>query len=75
MDKMVGMTLKQYLSEQGTTHEAFAALIGVTTAAAWRYANGKRIPRRAIMRRITAATGGAVRPSDFYAEDTEGEDA
>lgn len=70
------MTLKAYLSSQGLTYEAFADLIGVANAAtAWRYANGKRIPRPAVMRRIVEATGGAVQPADFYGQDAEDEAA
>lgn len=69
------MKLKDYLAEQGLTHQAFAARIGVTTTAVQRYANGHRIPRRAIMRQITKATAGAVIAADFYAQDPEGEAA
>lgn len=69
------MTLSQYLSQQDLTHEAFAALIGVNPSTAWRYANGKRQPRRAIMRRIVKVTAGAVGPQDFLDQDAEGEAA
>ena len=69
------MTLKEYLSEQGLTHEAFGASIGVTTPTAWRYANGKRYPSPAVMRRIVEATGGAVGPQDFLDQAPEGEAA
>ena len=69
------MTLAQYLSEQGLTYEAFGALIGVTTPTAWRYANGKRYPGPAVMRRIVDATGGAVGPQDFLDQSAETEAA
>lgn len=73
---MSTMTLKQYLSEQGLTYGGFAALIGVGNASVvWRYANGKRMPRPAQMRRIVAATGGAVTAASFYEQGTEGEAA
>ena len=61
----MSMTLQKYLSEQDLTYEAFGTLIGVTTSTAWRYANGKRFPGPAVMRRIIQATGGAVGPNDF----------
>ena len=70
------MTLKAYLTAQGLTYEAFAKRIGAANASTvWRYANGKRIPRRAIMHRITEATGGAVRAQDFYEDAGESEAA
>lgn len=70
------MTLRAYLKAQGFTYEAFARRIGVANATTvWRYANGKRLPRPAVMRRITEATGGAVQPQDFYGQDAEGEAA
>lgn len=60
------MTLKEYLSQQGLTCEAFADKIGVKAPTAWRYANGHRIPRPTIMARIADATDGAVTAQDFY---------
>jgi transcriptional regulator with XRE-family HTH domain len=49
------------------TREAFAALIEVEAASVTRYANGDRIPRPAIMRRITKVTDGQVTANDFIA--------
>lgn len=72
---MALMQLKQYLSEQGLTYEAFAKAIGVTTKTAWRYAHGERMPKPPIMAKIVAATDGAVREADFYAQGTDGEAA
>ena len=69
------MTLQDYLDEQGLTHKAFAERICVTTASVWRYATGNRMPRPNIMRKIVAATDGAVQPQDFYGQDAEGEAA
>lgn len=69
------MTLLQYLSEHGLTYEAFGAMIGVTTPTAWRYANGKRNPSLAVMRRIVEATGGAVGPNDFLNQNADSEAA
>ena len=68
------MTLKAYLSAQGFTYEAFANRIGVANASVvWRYANGLRMPRTAVMHRIVKETGGAVQPSDFYNQASEDE--
>lgn len=69
------MTLKQYLSEQDLSCEAFGRLIGVGAPSVWRYATGARMPRPNIMRKIVAATDGAVQPTDFYSQGTEGEAA
>ena len=43
----------------------FARRIGVTNESVRRYAHGQRFPRPEIMRRIMAATDGAVGPNDF----------
>ena len=59
------MTLHAYLRERGLTYEAFGNLIDVSAQAVWRYTHGRRHPRPEIMRRIIAATDGAVGPQDF----------
>lgn len=69
------MKLHEYLSERGLTLEAFAKVIEVDVSTVSRYARGDRTPRPAIMRRIGEATGGAVRPQDFYASASDGEAA
>lgn len=69
------MTLSEYLRQHDLTAASFAERIGVATMTVCRYAKGQRIPRRAIMARIVAATGGAVGPQDFFDQDPEGEAA
>ncbi len=59
------MKLAEYLRENGLSLAAFAAEVGVSEAAMSRYAAGKRVPRKQILQRITAATGGKVRPDDM----------
>lgn len=59
------MKLGEYLDCHGLTHTAFAAQIGVSVQTVWRYAQGTRHPRPAIMRRIIEVTDGQVRPQDF----------
>jgi transcriptional regulator with XRE-family HTH domain len=61
------MQLRTYLDEKGISPAAFAAQIPVSGAALYRYMAGERIPRRAILERITHLTRGAVSASDFYA--------
>lgn len=60
------MRLDQFIASTGQTDTAFAVQIGVTSEAVRRYRNGTRIPDRAVMERIFAATDGAVQPNDFY---------
>ena len=60
------MTLAEYLRQHDLNATQFAAQIGVSISAAWRYAEGKRRPGTAIMLRIVEATDGAVGPADFY---------
>jgi transcriptional regulator with XRE-family HTH domain len=53
------------LATNGTTTE-FAKLAGVSLEAARKWANGERSPSRRTMRRIEKATGGKLRPIDFF---------
>lgn len=69
------MTLSEYLRRHDLTAAAFAERIGVATMTISRYARGQRHPRPAIMRRIVAATDGAVGPNDFLNQGAEGEAA
>ena len=59
------MRLNEWIAANDMTMAAFAALIGVEAASVTRYANGDRIPRREIMRRITSVTDGKVTANDF----------
>ena len=60
------MRLPAYLERHGLSNTDFAARIGVSAEAVRRYAHGTRTPRPAVMARIAAATGGVVRPDDFF---------
>lgn len=61
------MTLQDYLSQEGFTFTAFAALIGTDyPSTVERYAKGRQIPGRSMMRKIVRVTNGAVMPNDFY---------
>ncbi len=60
------MDLRAYLTRHNTSISAFAEAIDVTAMAVYRYLSGERIPRPEVMERIVAATGGEVRPNDFY---------
>lgn len=60
------MRLRQYLDEHSISVAEFAAQIGVTVQAVYRYLDGDRLPERRIMEQIKEATGGTVTPNDFY---------
>jgi predicted transcriptional regulator len=60
------MKLAAWLSENSITQAAFAEKIGSSQPQVARFAVGSRIPNRDTMRRIVAATEGAVGPTDFY---------
>jgi transcriptional regulator with XRE-family HTH domain len=62
------MTLADYLKKAGMKHGEFASRIGVSQAAVTRYATGKRVPRRSIMRKIAEETRGKVTADDFMVE-------
>lgn len=62
------MQLREYLADQKLTIPAFADLIGVKVQTVHRYVNGERLPRREVMDKIKAVTGGKVQPNDFFAE-------
>jgi len=67
---VLAMILRDFLSEYEGGAAAFAAAIGVTAQAVYRYASGERIPRRAVMLVIAEKSDGKVRPTDFYAAPT-----
>jgi predicted transcriptional regulator len=64
------MQLDTWMAETGTTNEALAEALGVTSVAVSRYRTRKRIPRQANLEKITAHTNGLVTPNDFYAPAT-----
>lgn len=61
------MKLSAYLRHRGDA-AALAHEIGVREQSVYRWRDGKAIPRRQYMAKIEAATGGKVRPKDFYAD-------
>ena len=60
------MHLKEYLHQAGLSETAFSEMVGVSQQAVSRYASGKRIPRSAVLTRITEATDGQVTANDFH---------
>jgi transcriptional regulator with XRE-family HTH domain len=69
------MTLSAWLTAQNLSDVAFAAQIGVTRQALYRYKHGERFPHRDVMARIIDATDGAVTPNDFMQSAGDGEAA
>lgn len=60
------MKLKQYLTDNNITPEAFGALVGgVSESGVRKWIYGDRIPRLEQMRRIAEVTNGSVEPNDF----------
>lgn len=66
-DKMPTMKFKDYIAEHDLSYSDVGKAIGVSTAAAHRYATGQRVPQQEIMQRIMRFTGETVTPNDFYA--------
>ena len=60
------MKLSTYMKNRKLGAADLAREIGVSPQAVRRYCSGERIPAPEVMRRIVAATGGAVQPNDFY---------
>lgn len=65
------MQLKTYLTQRSQTPQAFAAEIGVTVQALYRYLSGERFPTPENLRRIREATDGAVTADDFVDQHTK----
>jgi hypothetical protein len=61
------MTLKSYLDGLGD-HQVrdFARRLKVDWSTVWRWANTETVPSKRNLKRILAATEGAVTPADFY---------
>lgn len=60
------MTLGEYLHQHNIRAEDFGHLIGLKSRSSiFRYLSGKRRPHKAIIDKITQATLGAVKASDF----------
>lgn len=69
--------LTDYRKKAGLSLQAFAAKVGATKSAVWKWETRVVIPRKETMRRIVKATGGAVMVADFFEAKTadEREDA
>jgi hypothetical protein len=71
------MTLDDYLSQPGITATDFAAKVDLTEASVSRIRKGQQNISRDVIRRIVAASGGAVTADelvfDHVADDTTGE--
>ena len=62
------MKLGNYLSKHQLSLATFASRIGAHKTTVFHYVHGSRWPRVDMMRRIVAATDGAVTPDDFLDE-------
>lgn len=62
------MTLREWLRQQDMTQREAADRLGVHEITMCRYVSHKQIPRRDILAKIDALTGGAVKPGSFYEE-------
>lgn len=60
------MKLSDYLRDKGEAQAALAERLGVSQSVVSRWAAGKRTPRPDMIKRIRAATGGKVKPGDWY---------
>ena len=60
------MHLRDYLDDVGKTPTAFAREIEASHVAVLRWIKHTRIPNAKMMRKIIAATNGAVLPNDFF---------
>ncbi len=65
------MKLGDYLAQNAVKQKDFAARIGEGQTCVNRYCLGQRIPRPDVMRKIFAATNGAVTPNDFFLSDEQ----
>lgn len=65
------MKLIEFLAQNAVKQNEFAARIGEKTSRVNKYCLGQRIPRPDVMRKIFAATNGAVTPNDFFLSDEQ----
>lgn len=65
------MKLIEFLVQNAVKQNEFATRIGEKTSRVNKYCLGQRIPRPDVMRKIFAATGGAVTPNDFFLSDEQ----
>lgn len=62
------MLLSKYMSDNKRTDAAFADEVKATVSAVVKWRRLERTPRPVFMKRITAATKGAVTANDFQRE-------
>lgn len=60
------MKLNYFLKKSKISHAEMAEILGVQLATVYRYAEGDRIPRKHIMKKLVEFTGGQVTANDFY---------
>ena len=65
------MRLKNYMEKHRLKQDDFAARIGVNQCTLSRYICEMRVPTAMVMRKIFAATNGAVTPNDFFLSDEQ----
>ena len=58
--------LEKYLDDAGETRTGFAARVGISRQTVYRIVNHEGEFTTALIRRVCEATGGKVRPSDFF---------
>ena len=63
------MKLEQYLALKGQSQTAFAHEAKIPQATINRYITGERFPSRDMIRRIEAATDGAVTVLDWFKQE------
>lgn len=63
--------MNEFLALNAVKQKDFAARIDERATAINKYCLGQRIPRPDVMRKIFAATGGAVTPNDFFLSDEQ----
>jgi DNA-binding transcriptional regulator YdaS (Cro superfamily) len=61
------MHLAKFLKRPGDASK-FAEKVGVSIPTVYRWINGECMPGREMMLRISQASGGRVRPRDFYTD-------
>lgn len=61
------MGLREYLEARQESVAEFAVRLGVAESTVFRYLNGERTPRPAVLARIKKLTRGKVTPNDIYA--------
>lgn len=61
------MKLADYMASHGLTPEAMKDRLGCSEGAVRKWLYGERTPSPEWMRKIAAATDGAVQPNDFFA--------